>query len=173
MHTIVYNTPLEFVWLDCKVKGSLQSIRALQQQYMQEATMAGRKLEIVIGVPDEDVLHNFLSLPDWKKFLSLCELGQDSTLKMNAKIWATTWPKGLQNEEVAAMQAKGLRVFAWTLDVPRKIREFMREGRFNGIVTNRPSAVAYEYYARPLGVRFASKKLVHRVTCFTCSNTCF
>ena len=79
----------------------------------------------------------------------MCELEQDSAKKMNAKIWATTWTKGLQTEDVAAAQAKGMRAFAWTLDVPKKIREFMREGRFNGITTNRASAVAYEYYSRP------------------------
>ena len=148
LHTVVYNTPLQFVWLDCKLEGSLQRIRALQEEYMQKAKDIGRDVEIVIGVPDEDMLHQFLSLPQYERIPSLCELDQDSAVKMKAKIWATSWTKGLQTEDVLAAQAKGMRAFAWTLDVPRKIKEFMREGRFNGITTNRPTFVAYEYYNR-------------------------
>lgn len=149
LYTVVYNTPLNFVWLDCKVEGSLQGIHALQQEYMQKAAAIGRNVEIVIGVPDDKMLEQFVSLPGYQSIPSLCELEQDSAMKMKAKIWATSWSKGLQTEDVLAAQQKGMRAFAWTLDVPRKIREFMREGRFNGITTNRPTYVAYEYYNRP------------------------
>lgn len=152
LHTVVYNTPLSFVWLDCKIEGSLKHVHALQEEYMQKAIEIGRKVEIVIGVPDEKILAQFVSLPNFGNIPSLCELEQDSAVKMKAKIWATSWSKGLQNEEVTAAQQKGMRAFAWTLDVPRKIREYMREGRFNGLTTNRPSFVAYEYYSRPQGV---------------------
>lgn len=148
LYTAVYQTPLQFVWLDCKMDGSLQSVHALQEKYRQKAKEIGRNVEIVIGVPDKTVLQRFLSLPRFETIPSLCEMEQDSAQKMKAKIWATAWAKGLQTEEVAAVQAKGMRAVAWTLDVPRKIKEYMREGRFNGITTNRPSAVAYEYYMR-------------------------
>jgi glycerophosphoryl diester phosphodiesterase len=148
LYTVVYNTPLQFVWLDCKLDGTLKSVHALQEKYMQKAKEIGRNVEIVIGVPDKDVMQLFLSLPGYNVIPSLTEMKQDSAMKMKAKIWATTWTKGLQTEDVLAAQAKGMRAFAWTLDVPRKIKEFMREGRFNGITTNRPSAVAYEYYSR-------------------------
>jgi glycerophosphoryl diester phosphodiesterase len=150
LHTVVYNTPLQFVWLDCKLKGSLQRVHALQEAYMQKAKAIGRNVEIVIGVPDKDILQLFLALPGFQGIPSLCELEQDSAAKMKANIWATSWSKGVQTEDVLAAQAKGMRAVAWTLDVPKKIKEYMREGKFNGITTNRPSAVAYEYYIRPL-----------------------
>lgn len=148
LHTIVYNTPLQFVWLDCKTDKPLYAIHALQRSYTEKAKAIGKSLEIVIGVPDEKVMLNFLSLPDHKNIPAVCELDQDSATKMGADIWATSWIKGLQLEEVSKAHQKGMQTFAWTLDLPIKIREFMREGRFNGIVTNRPSAVAYEYYQR-------------------------
>lgn len=150
LYTVVYNTPLQLVWLDCKLENSLQKVHLLQQAYMQKAAAIGRKVEIVIGVPDKDVLHNFLLLPGYESIPSLCELSQDSAKKMKAKIWATSWTKGLQVEDVQKAQAAGMRAFVWTLDVPRKIKQYMREGLFSGITTNRPSAAAYEYYIRPL-----------------------
>lgn len=148
LHTIVYNTPLTFIWLDCKTDAPLKAVHDLQMTYLQKGKATGKNMEIVIGIPDEKVMKNFLALPDYRNIPALCEMEQDSAAKTGARIWATSWTKGLQQEEVAAAQQKGMRSFAWTLDVPRKIKEFMREGRFNGIVTNRPSAVAYEYYNR-------------------------
>ena len=148
LHTIVYNTPLTFIWLDCKTEAPLKAIHDLQMAYIEKGKAMGKNMEIVIGIPDEKVMQNFLALPGHRNIPALCELDQDSATKTGASIWATSWSKGLQQEEVAAAQQKGLRTFAWTLDVPRKIKQYMREGRFNGIVTNRPSAVAYEYYNR-------------------------
>ena len=135
------------------MSNSNKIIQALETEYMQKAKEIGRNVEIVIGVPDEKMLQQFVSLPDFETIPSLCELEQDSAMKMKAKIWATTWTKGLQTEDVVAAQRKGMRAFAWTLDVPRKIREFMREGRFNGITTNRPTYVAYEYYGKPVAAQ--------------------
>ncbi len=148
LYTIVYNTPLQFVWLDCKTELPLAAIHQLQTSFIQKAREAGRRVEIFVGVPDEKVMQNFMRLPDYRNIPSVCELEQDSATKIAAKLWATSWTKGLQVEEVSAAHRKGMEAVAWTLDVPRKIKEFMREGRFNGIVTNRPSAVAYEYYQR-------------------------
>jgi glycerophosphoryl diester phosphodiesterase len=148
LHTIVYNTPLQFVWLDIKTEASLASIHQLQKIYTAKAKEAGRNVEIAFGVPDEKVLQNFMRLPAYQDIPAVCELEQDSATKIGADIWATSWTKGLQIEEVSAARQKGMGAVAWTLDVPRKIKEFMRQGQFSGIVTNRPSAVAYEYYRR-------------------------
>jgi glycerophosphoryl diester phosphodiesterase len=126
----------------------MKSIHQLQQMYLQKAKEIGKSMEIVIGVPDESVMQSFMTLPAYKVIPSLSEMDQDSATKIGADIWATSWIKGLQLEEVAAAQQKAMRTFAWTLDVPRKIKQYMRQGRFNGIVTNRPSAVAYEYFMR-------------------------
>ena len=56
----------------------------------------------------------------------------------------TAW----KNAEVEALQAEGRRAFVWTLDVSGYIRQFVRDGRFDGILTNYPSLVAYHYYAQ-------------------------
>ena len=53
---------------------------------------------------------------------------------------------GTQNDQVRAFQAEGRRAFTWTLDDPRFIEQYIREGVFDGILTNYPMAVAYQYY---------------------------
>jgi glycerophosphoryl diester phosphodiesterase len=148
LETVLYKTPLAFVWLDCKYGGSLSKVRELQKEFTQKAAATGRKLEIVIGIPDEETLTSFTHLPDFKNVPSLCELDTVKALQINANIWAPSWTKGHQDEVVLPMRAKGKKVLVWTVDVPDKIKEFMYEAKFNGIVTNRPTMAAYYYYAK-------------------------
>lgn len=148
LETVLYQTPLEFVWLDCKYNGSLQKVRELQKEFTEKAAAKGRRLEIVIGIPAEETMTSFMQLPDYKNIPSLCELDTSIATQINAAIWAPSWTKGHQTEEVTAMQAKEKRAIVWTVDIPDKIKEFMYEAKFNGIVTNRPTMAAYYYYAR-------------------------
>jgi glycerophosphoryl diester phosphodiesterase len=148
LDTILTKTPLEFVWIDCKYKEAIPIIRALQKEYLEKAKTVGRKLDIVIGVPDEEVMAALMKLQDYKNIPSLCELDTVKAQQINANIWAPSWVKGHQDEAVAAVHAKGKLAFVYTVDVPDKIKEFMYEAKFNGICTNRPTMAAYYYYAR-------------------------
>jgi glycerophosphoryl diester phosphodiesterase len=146
---VVYNTPLQYVWLDTKFKGSLQKERDIQTEYLEKAAAIGRTLDIQIGIPDEEVLENYLKLPDYQKIASVCELTPADVATANAKIWAPRWTLGLQNEEVERMHAAGRKAYVWTLDVPENISKYFSQGRFDGILSNYPSSVAYYYYAKP------------------------
>jgi glycerophosphoryl diester phosphodiesterase len=148
LQTIIQCTPLRFVWLDVKYDGPLDKVLALQEEFTQIASSMGRPLEIVIGIPDENVFENFKKLPNYQAIPSLSELDPEETNSINAKIWAPMFTKGLQNEEVAQMQALGRRAFVWTVDGENNVRKFMYEGRFNGILSNQPSIVAYYYNAK-------------------------
>lgn len=149
LDAVVYNTPLDFVWLDTKYNGSLQILKDIQAEYRSKAAAINRSLEIVIGIPDKDVLKNFKQLPSYQNVPSLVELEQQDVRDVNARVWAPQWTLGLQNDEVAQMQSEGRRAFTWTLDVPENIQEYMKQGRFNGILSNYPSIVAYYYYVAP------------------------
>jgi glycerophosphoryl diester phosphodiesterase len=149
LETVVYNTPLRFVWLDTKYNGSMQALKDLQAEFLAKAAAINRQLEIVIGIPDEDVLANFKKLSSYQNVPSLVELKAQDARDINARVWAPQWTLGLQNEEVQRMQSEGRRAFTWTMDVPENILQYMRQGRFNGILSNYPSLVAYYYYVAP------------------------
>ena len=148
LNETVYNTPLRYVWLDTKFIGSMQILRDIQAEFIQKAAAIGRTITITIGIPDKQVLTQFKGLPGYKTIPSVNELTQQDVSDVNSMIWGPRFTLGLQNEEVSAEQAKGRRVFVWTLDVPENIREYIYNGRFNGILSNYPSAVAYYYYAK-------------------------
>lgn len=147
LDAVIYNTSLEFVWLDTKYSGSLQVIRSIQEEYIQKALLAGRQLKIFIGLPTVEQKDNFLNLANYSLIPSVCELSIDETRTVNALIWAPRWTLGIQSVEVAKMHSEGRKCIAWTMDVPEYIEQFINQGDFDGILTNYPSIVAYYEYA--------------------------
>jgi glycerophosphoryl diester phosphodiesterase len=105
-------------------------------------------LVILLGLPTEDKVNEFLQLPGYSTVPSLCELSLDDVRRTGAIVWAPRWTLGTQPAEVAQMHAEGRRVFVWTLDLPAYVAEFMRAGDFDGIVSNYPSIVAFAHYVR-------------------------
>jgi glycerophosphoryl diester phosphodiesterase len=148
LEVVVTQTPIRFVWLDTKYNGDLQLLRTIQQEYMQRAAALGKPLEILIGIPNQEVLDRFKQLPDFRNVPSVCEMEPSDVRDINAHVWGPRWTLGLQNNEVAAVQAEGRRAFVWTLDLQQNIDLFLTQGRFDGILTDYPSAVAYSYYVQ-------------------------
>ena len=77
---------------------------------------------------------------------SLYELNIANVDKINAMVWAPRWTQGLQNDEIDRMHNENRRVFTWTLDEAKFIKTYIKDGNFDGILSNYPSIVAYEYY---------------------------
>jgi hypothetical protein len=65
LNSVVYETNIQFVWLDTKYNGSLEPLRQLQAEFLQKAATAGRTLQIVIGLPGQDQLDRFRELPNY------------------------------------------------------------------------------------------------------------
>ncbi|HVF81739.1 MAG TPA: glycerophosphodiester phosphodiesterase [Flavisolibacter sp.] len=148
LNAVVYNTPLRFVWLDTKYVGSLQKVRDLQLEFSQKATAIGRTVNLAIGLPDKDAFESFKRLQGYQNIPSVNELTREEVREVNSPIWAPRFTLGLQNAEVDAVHAEGRKAFVWTLDLPGSIGDFLTNGRFDGILSNYPSAVAYNYYAK-------------------------
>lgn len=147
LHTILYETPLETVWLDIKKECDLGKIRKLQQQYIQRAGLIGRKLNIYIGIPDEKLLNCFKELDDYKNIPSLTELEPTVAEQINAAVWAPQYTNGSEEENVAKMHSQGRQAFVWSLDKKFMLDHYLKDGGYDGVVTNTPSVVAYWYYS--------------------------
>lgn len=146
LETVVYETPLKFVWIDTKRENSVEVERALQQEYLQKAAAAGRDLQIVIGMPSDDVFNKVKTLPNFQSIPTLCELSVDDVKEANSQYWAPRFTLGLQTDLVDEVHSLNKQAFVWTLDVPDYIRQFIQEGHFDGILSNYASIVAYYYY---------------------------
>lgn len=148
LDVILYNTTIQTVWLDVKYPSALATIAPVQKQYKELAKSAGRDLTILLGLPTEDVLNKYLEYPGREQYATLCELDIASVRKANAQVWAPRWTDGIQPQQIYTMHAENRKVFVWTLDLPEVISDYISTGNYDGILTNYPSVVAYNYYTR-------------------------
>jgi glycerophosphoryl diester phosphodiesterase len=151
---VLNNTRIKFIWLDIKDAESLKIVIPMQQKCLALAKKAGRDLRIVVGIPSDEVYNAFLSYKGYLDVTSLCELSTDQVSAINAKAWAFRWTMGLQEQEVIKMHEQGRKCLVWTLDVPAFTKIYATQGgtdpakRFDGILTNYPTILAYFHYVR-------------------------
>ena len=146
LQTVVDKTNLKLVWLDTKNTGMIDKLVFLQQKYKDLAAQKGKTLEILIGIPSEDVFNEFVNYPNFQNYPAICELDENYVSQSKALVWAPRWSLGLLDDRVNAMHNNGFRCFVWTLDATELVKTFITKANFDGIVTNYPSIVAYEYY---------------------------
>lgn len=162
---ILNKTKLHFVWLDMKESEAVEVTHKIQKDILLKAENMGRDLHIFMGTPSQDVYDAVQKYkqehPDDKPFPTLCELEPDFLFKADADAWGPRWTLGRQEEEVARMHDiinnpihKYVNCLVWTLDMPVFIEQYIEQGhdnpaiRFDGILTNYPTIVAYYFYVR-------------------------
>lgn len=148
LDTVLEATNLSLVWLDIKSSGLIADVTKVQKKYVNKARALKRNLEILIGLPTEEAVNEYLNLKDKKDIPCLCELSLDLVRQTNAQVWAPRWSLGLQTNETNAMHNEFRKVFTWTLDEQEFIKVYLQSGNFDGILSNYPSIVAYEYYIK-------------------------
>jgi glycerophosphoryl diester phosphodiesterase len=146
---VIDSTNLKVVWLDMKsVNNAMAKVIPIQQKMLERAKQKGRDLNIYIGLPEPEVLDFFKTYSNYKSIQSLCELSVEDVNKINANVWAPRWTLGLLTPEVNAMHVQNRKVFCWTLDNESFIKKYIKEGDFDGILTNYPTIVSYHHYLR-------------------------
>jgi glycerophosphoryl diester phosphodiesterase len=145
---VIESTKLKLVWLDIKSEGLIEIVAKVQRDYLEKAQQLGRELEIMIGIPTEDVFDEYLNYEYRGTSPAICELSIDNVRKSDAAIWAPRWSLGIQEAEVSEMHSEKRRAFTWTLDEAKFIKIYLNDGDFDGILTNYPMILAYEYYIR-------------------------
>lgn len=149
LNKIVDSTTLRTVWLDMKsVNNAMSKVFPIQQQALERAKRKNRDIKIYVGIPDEDVLSFFKSVPNHKNINALCELTIEETVGIEAEVWAPRWTLGMLLPEVKKMQSQNRKVYCWTLDNDAFIKRYIDEGSFDGILTNYPTIIAYYHYLR-------------------------
>lgn len=141
------STNLNFVYLDMKDgKEALEVVIPIQKKMIKYANEQNRDITIVVGIPNQTVLEDFMKFSDYQNIPSLCELTVDDMKKVNALVWAPRWTMGTQNDLVRQIHGEGKIAICWTIDNPNWIKNFITNGQFDGLLTNYPTVVTYHYY---------------------------
>jgi glycerophosphoryl diester phosphodiesterase len=151
---VIANPNIKTVWLDMKDAEAVDIVIPLQQAYLDKAQKAGRDLQILIGIPSDEIYNRFITYPTYQSIPSLCELAPEKVNALNSRAWAFRWTQGLMEQEVIRMHGQGRKCLVWTLDVPEFIEIYSTHGasdptkRFDGILTNYSTILSYYHYVR-------------------------
>lgn len=146
---VVEKTDLQLVWLDMKCeRNDVQIVNSIREEAQNRASLLGRNLQILIGIPTEEKENHLMSVNSYKDLPTICELSTDVVQKLNSIYWAPRWTEGLQNDKVQEMHSEGRKVLVWTLDEPAFMKKFINEGNFDGVLSNYPGLAAYYHYIR-------------------------
>ncbi len=105
-------------------------------------------LEIMVGVPSDEVYQELTRYPGFTSVPSIAEKSLEKARVLDARVWAPLWSGGINPADNAVARGEGRRIFVWTLDEPDFVRQFINSGEYNGILSNYPMIVAYYHYVR-------------------------
>jgi glycerophosphoryl diester phosphodiesterase len=135
---VLTDTSLVEVWLDVKTPDSIApTIRVIRDEM---PAAAKRKLAIVVGLGESDVLDAYHSTPH-DGITCLCELEPSDVLAADCAYWAPRWTQGPRASDVAALRAQGRKTIYWTIDDLSFIDKFVTEGRPDGVLSDHPGLV--------------------------------
>ena len=150
LNTIIDSTDIRFVWLDNK--GGTERFFSYTLPVMYKAILKarGRNNSILIlnGLPTEEIAAEFSKVPNNKDRPNLCEISFARAKELNSVVYAPRWTLGTLDNEVAEAHALNMKVVCWTVDLSTVMKKYIQVGNFDGILTNYPSILAYEFYSQ-------------------------
>lgn len=149
LNTIATETNLVFVYVDCKPSAvnDLSKIATICQNARDKAaTIPGRNLlQIYMAITNDDLITAFKQLPNYQQIPSICELTIDDLNEINSQVWSPRFTEGMQNADVDALHSQGKQAICWTVNIPVLMRDYLFEGKFDGMLTDYPHLLAYYY----------------------------
>jgi glycerophosphoryl diester phosphodiesterase len=147
LKAFVDSTTLKYFWMD--IKGDPNVFRALEpivRDAYSRAAQQGRQVVIFAGMPSEDVIDDFKATPTYATLPTLCEQSVDLAIENNSKYFGPRFSEGLLLDDVNRAHSAGIKVISWTLNDKHLIIDYLKNGKFDGFITDYPAYVVYNYY---------------------------
>ncbi|KAA5535085.1 hypothetical protein F0919_10870 [Taibaiella lutea] len=149
--TAIDSTELNYVWLDCKDGGKdnfFNIVVPVAQKAIAHANSKGRNIFIFFGLPTDDAYEKFLAFPNHQGLPSLCELSLEKAKNAGSKIFGPRWTLGILTDDTEDAHANNIKIFTWTLDDETGISDVITKSQYDGILSNYPSILAYQFYSQ-------------------------
>ena len=143
-------TELAQVWID--VKGDpdvFKYMEPIMRKAIARAKTKGRNIEFITDLPSDAVIDEYKKQPSYADLPIMCELDLNTTISLKAKYWGPRWTQGTLNDDVARAHSLGMKAYTWTLNAEGFIYTFMRDGNFDGLITDYPAYPVYLHYIQP------------------------
>lgn len=153
----VDSTTMQYVWLD--IKGDPDIFKYLEpvvRNAYAKAVAQNRNVTIFSGLPSADVITEFNKQPTYKSnnpayayslpLPTLAEQSLDITLETGSEFFGPRYSQGLLLDDVEKAHGNGMKVISWTLNGKTLISDYLKNGKFDGFISDYPAYVVYDFY---------------------------
>jgi glycerophosphoryl diester phosphodiesterase len=168
LKVMIDSTDLKYAWLD--IKGNPDVFKYLEpviRNAYARALAKNRDVTIFAGLPSDDVITEFNKQPTYKSgnpnwandperdtnypaytlpLPTLCELSIDCAIANGSKFFGPRYSLGLLLNDVQKAHGSGIKVISWTLNDKNTMKTYLKDGQFDGFITDYPAFVNYFYY---------------------------
>ena len=150
LRDFIDSTTMTYFWMDIKGDdGIFQALKPIILNAQAHAKAVGRNVVIYADLPSTQVISEFQSYPAYRADTSLktmCELTFQDVIDNGCTRWGPRYSRGLLLSDVATAHSMGIKVISWTLNDEGLIKNYMKNGQFDGFISDYPCFVVYEYY---------------------------
>jgi len=149
LQVFIDSTTMKYMWMD--VKGDPDVFKYMEpivRDAYARAAAAHRDIVLIADLPTTTVIQEYQNQPSYgASFPCMCELSMQDAIDNNCKYFGPRFTLGLLLDDVNRGHTLGIKSWVWTLNDKTTILNYMRDGKYDGIDTDYPAYVIYNYYA--------------------------
>jgi glycerophosphoryl diester phosphodiesterase len=149
LNAFIDSTNMKYMWLD--IKGDPDVFKYLEpvvRNAYSRAASKNRNVILIADLPSDDVIAEFQKQPSYGADLpSMCELSLQDAIDNKSQYFGPRFSLGLLLDDVNKAHSMGIKVFSWTLNDRNIIQDYLKNGKFDGFISDYPAYAVYDYYA--------------------------
>jgi glycerophosphoryl diester phosphodiesterase len=149
LDAFVDSTNMKYMWLD--IKGDPDVFKYLEpivRSAYARAQTKNRNVVIIADLPSTDVIDEYKKQPSYGADLPcMCELSLQDAIDNNCKYFGPRFSLGLLLDDVNKGHGLGIKSYSWTINDKNTIQDYLKNGKFDGFISDYPAYVVYDYYA--------------------------
>ncbi len=157
LNAFIDSTTLKYFWMD--IKGNVDVFKYLEpvvRNAYARAQSKGRDVVIFAGLPSQQVIDELKKVPTYQSvnpayaysapLPTLAEETIDKAIANNCQFFGPRYTMGLLLPDVQKAHDQGIKVISWTLNAQGLIVNYLKNGQFDGFITDYPTYVVYNFY---------------------------
>jgi len=141
LEALITDDTMKLVWLDPKSTAAIPHMVNLAVEYKAKAQVAGKTLEILVGIPDEDYLNAYLASPGYENAPCIVEYEFSKVLAHSCRAFGPRFTLGPLRKEADILHASGKLIFYWTVNSKDYFDLFFNDGAADGLISDRTSLI--------------------------------
>jgi glycerophosphoryl diester phosphodiesterase len=144
----VDSTNMKWFWMDVKGDPDVFKYMApVVKNAYARAAAKGRDVIIYADLPSQTVIDEYnKDTAVYTGLPKMCELTTQDVIDNHCQYWGPRYSRGLLLDEVQQMHSMGIQCLSWTLNERNLIINYLKNGQFDGFISDYPAYVVYNYY---------------------------